>query len=188
MNAITETVSCNLDAALACARAGYRVLRVYGVNDDGTCRCRKGRECGTPGKHPVGTTGVHEATTDEATIRKWFADRPDYNVAIATGCESGLAVVDVDPRHGGKESLDELKGKLTEEQAQQLSSVIQFTGGGGQHLIFVTQVERYGTRLVSCRESTSEATADSSLSLPAFTPVDAVMSGSVIVGCQTRTR
>ena len=114
---VVTTCRSTLDAALAYARAGYRVLRVYGVNSNGTCRCRDGHKCSTPGKHPVGRTGVREASTDECTIRKWFAGRDDFNVGIATGIESGIVVIDVDPRHGGDQSLIELNCLLRTDGA-----------------------------------------------------------------------
>jgi hypothetical protein len=70
------------------------------------------------------------ASADE--IDAWFRRWPDANVGIVTGRESGLVVVDVDPRHGGLESLDGLESEygalpLTTEAA---------TGGGGRHLYF----------------------------------------------------
>jgi hypothetical protein len=42
------------------------------------------------------TNGCKDATTDEATIRRWWEAAPTANVAIATGSVSGLYVVDVD--------------------------------------------------------------------------------------------
>ncbi|MHB8954084.1 MAG: bifunctional DNA primase/polymerase [Pirellulaceae bacterium] len=136
MNDITETIPRNLETALRYARGGYAVLRVHGVYDDGTCRCRKGRECAAPGKHPVGRKGVNEATTDEAVIRRWFATQRDYNLAIATGNASGIVAVDVDPRNGGIQSLAQLKDKLAEDPHRSVLPAVQETGGGGKHLVF----------------------------------------------------
>jgi len=68
----------------------------------------------------------------EETLHDWFRRSPDYNVAIVTGALSGLVVVDVDPRHGGKESLRALErthGSLP-------ATVESITGGGGRHLYF----------------------------------------------------
>jgi hypothetical protein len=47
----------------------------------------------------------------EKTLREWFAKSPNYNVSIVTGALSGLVVLDVDPRHVGKESLGQLECK-----------------------------------------------------------------------------
>jgi len=50
------------------------------------------------GKRPLTDHGVKDATTDEATIRGWWARWPDANIGIATG--HGLVVIDVDRRRG----------------------------------------------------------------------------------------
>ena len=66
------------------------------------------------------------------TLHEWFSRSPDYNVAIVTGALSGLVVVDVDPRHGGKESLRELE----REHGALPETIESVTGGGGRHLYF----------------------------------------------------
>ena len=69
-----------LDAALTYAERGYPVF-----------------PCSPNSKVPFArTNGCKDATTDEATIRKWWESAPTANVAIATGSVSGLYVVDVD--------------------------------------------------------------------------------------------
>lgn len=68
----------------------------------------------------------------EKTLHDWFRRRPEYNVAIVTGALSGLVVMDVDPRHGGKESLR----KLEREHYQLPQSMESVTGGGGRHVYF----------------------------------------------------
>ena len=68
----------------------------------------------------------------EKTLHEWFQRSPDYNVAIVTGELSGLVVVDVDPRHGGKESLRELE----HEHGALPETVESMTGGGGRHVYF----------------------------------------------------
>ena len=68
----------------------------------------------------------------EKTLHDWFRHSPDYNVAIVTGALSGLVVMDVDPRHGGKESLRELE----KEHGPLPQTVESITGGGGRHVYF----------------------------------------------------
>ncbi|MDX1812449.1 MAG: bifunctional DNA primase/polymerase [Gammaproteobacteria bacterium] len=68
----------------------------------------------------------------EEEIRMWFAQWPDANIGIVTGVISGLVVLDVDPKHGGDESLM----KLVAEQKSLPDSVKVATGGGGMHVYF----------------------------------------------------
>jgi hypothetical protein len=69
---------------------------------------------------------------DAATLARWRRRWPDLNIGIVTGAVSGLVVLDLDPRHGGVESLaglERLHGALPE-------TVEAETGGGGRHLYF----------------------------------------------------
>ncbi len=68
----------------------------------------------------------------EKTLREWYSRSPGFNVAIVTGKLSGLVVVDVDPRHGGTESLAELE----DEHGPLPETMESITGGGGRHLYF----------------------------------------------------
>jgi putative DNA primase/helicase len=53
--------------------------------------------CRPAGKAPCTYSGFKDATTDPATIRRWWTKWvPGANVAIATGAISGIVVVDVD--------------------------------------------------------------------------------------------
>jgi replicative DNA helicase len=88
-----------LAAALGYAARGWRVFPVHTVDGYG-CSCGN-PECEPKnhGKHPVSRLvphGCHDATTEESTIRRWWAAMPEANVAIATGKESGLWVLDLD--------------------------------------------------------------------------------------------
>lgn len=72
----------------------------------------------------------HAATADE--LAAWFRRWPRANVAVVTGAISGIVVLDVDPPHGGTESLAEaeaLHGPLP-------ATLEARTGGGGRHLYF----------------------------------------------------
>ena len=69
---------------------------------------------------------------DAATLAQWFLRWPEANVGVVTGEISNLIVLDVDPKHGGDDSLAELErrfGKLPD-------TVEARTGGGGRHLYF----------------------------------------------------
>jgi putative DNA primase/helicase len=82
--------------------------------------------------------GVRDAMTDEAAIRAWWDQWPDANVGIATGRVSGLIVFDVDPRNGGDDSL----ARLEAEHGPLPDTVRSETGGGGEHVYFVTPATR----------------------------------------------
>jgi catechol 2,3-dioxygenase-like lactoylglutathione lyase family enzyme len=83
--------------------------------------CRPGR------KEPATAHGVLDATTDEATIRKWWARWPDANLALATG--RGLVVVDVDP--GAK-----WPSQSERESIRQLRPPLARTPRNGWHIYF----------------------------------------------------
>jgi hypothetical protein len=79
-----------------------------------------------------GGKGLLDATREAERIHRWWSNRRDANIGVATGTPSGFFVVDVDPRNGGDETLREL-----ERQHEQLpQTVIGLTGGGGRHLLF----------------------------------------------------
>jgi len=65
-------------------------------------------------------------------VRAWYAKWPQANLGIVTGAVSGLVVMDVDPKHGGAESLDELERR----HGPLPMTVEAVTGGGGRHLYF----------------------------------------------------
>ena len=47
----------------------------------------------------------NQATLDPTTIKSWWKRWPNANVAIATGGEARLLVVDIDPDAGGEAQL-----------------------------------------------------------------------------------
>jgi Bifunctional DNA primase/polymerase, N-terminal/AAA domain len=123
-----------LEAALDHVRRGFKVFPVFPVRH-GECACPRRAACEDAGKHPIGRFAPHgrnDATGDEATIRRWWTDWRDANIGIATGTESGVFVLDVDPRHGGDETLHRLElqhGMLPHSWEAK-------TGSGGRHVFF----------------------------------------------------
>jgi hypothetical protein len=80
------------------------------------------------GKVPRLAAWPTQATTDAATLRRWWQTWPTADLGIATG--DGLVVLDVDPRHGGDSSLADLErhhGRLPD-------TCRALTGGGGVHV------------------------------------------------------
>ena len=104
-----------IEAALWYARRGWHVLPLQ-----------------DKGKQPRIPEWTTQATVDENAIRAWWMKWPDANVGILTGEKSGLVVLDIDPRHGGDETLAEL-----EKQHGKLPDTVEaITGGGGRHILF----------------------------------------------------
>lgn len=105
-----------LDHALHYAARGWRVVPI------------------PPGhKHPAGITAWQtKATTDPERIRRHWAANPTHGVGIATGPESGLFVVDIDPADGGDDSLAVLEQRF----GPMPDTVEAVTGGDGRHIAF----------------------------------------------------
>ena len=116
-----------LEAALAYAKRRWHVFPLYEPTGS-SCACGDAC-CQQSGKHPRTPHGWLDATTDGAQIRAWWTRWPNANVGIATEA-SGLIVLDVDPRHGGDESMRALKAEQGARYARRLS------GGGGEHYYF----------------------------------------------------
>lgn len=113
-------MSC-LDHALGYAKHGIRVF-----------------PCRPNDKRPfAGTHGCLDATTNLDTIRKWWRDYPDANVAIATG--AGLVVLDIDTKGdaNGWESFD----KLLRTHGPHTATRWAQTPSGGAHFYFRVKCE-----------------------------------------------
>ncbi len=108
-----EVVNPLLEAALTYARMGLPVFP-----------CAPGR------KTPLTDNGFHDATTDEATIRKWWRTNPRANIGMPTGTASGTFVLDIDPRNGGEAGLNDLESRY----AKLPDTTEGLTAGGGRHL------------------------------------------------------
>ena len=119
-----------LETALVYASRGWPVFPVH-TPTGAECSCGK-PNCEHAGKHPRTKHGFHDATTDQTTIQRWWTRWPDANIGIATGAASGLVVLDVDPRHGGDETLADLERK----HGSLPNTVECLTGGGGRHIYF----------------------------------------------------
>lgn len=109
---------------------GFVPIPIHGVRY-GVCTCHLGDECTSAGKHPIPKrSAAIEAMDDQ--WENWINKYPDMNLGILTGSESGLFVLDVDPRHGGNESFDALVQSIGPFPA----TLVAQTGGGGRHYVF----------------------------------------------------
>lgn len=122
-----------LALALRYAALGWPVLPVHNAAG-GVCTCHKAAACGSPAKHPIALLvrhGVDDATTDGATIRRWWGRFPRANVGIAMGSASGLLALDVDAGTPGAERIAEMIATHGP-----LDTLTARTGGGGTHYLF----------------------------------------------------
>jgi putative DNA primase/helicase len=119
-----------LAAALVCAAHNLTVFPLWWPVH-GVCQCPAGRRCHSPGKHPLVTGWQRAAATDPATITRWWTKWPDANIALACG-PSGLLALDIDPRHGGDETLNDLVAAYGPLPL----TVEAISGGGGRHIFY----------------------------------------------------
>jgi hypothetical protein len=96
-----------LKAALFYARLGWQVIPLcwpIGKDAEGNDQCACHKNCGSnSGKRPIWELTPHgckNGTTDPETIKGWWGRFPDANIAIVTGKESGVVVVDIDGEKG----------------------------------------------------------------------------------------
>ena len=127
MNIQTES---RLDYALKYAQIGWPVLPLHWIAKQ-KCSCGK-PDCNSQGKHPLTKHGVKDASLDINIISAWFLKYPLANIGIATGKVSGVLALDIDPRHGGDDSLD----IIVKENGRVPDNVFAITGSKGKHYLF----------------------------------------------------
>lgn len=132
MTAPTTTANPRLASALFCARQGWHVFPIFEIGPDGQCACGAGQTDRSPGKHPRTDHGFYDATTDEGQIVMWWACWPDANIGVRTGRESGIVVLDEDPRNGG----DKTRAAWERQHGVLPPTVRAKTGGYGAHYFF----------------------------------------------------
>jgi hypothetical protein len=103
-------------AALALARHGLRV-----------------HPCRPDSKLPLLDDWPNRASLDPRTIESWWRRWPTANVAIATGGEMRLLVVDVDPDAGGEARM----AVLERENSAMPATAEVVTPRGGRHLYLI---------------------------------------------------
>src|SRR5262245_8080146 len=119
-------------AAQRYAEIGWPVFPLHTPtgDPDKPCSCHK-TDCQNVGKHPRVMNGVSDATTDHDTIAERWDIWEDANIGVEMGETAGCFTLDVDPRHGGDETLAEMErkhGKLPETRTQDT--------GNGAHMLF----------------------------------------------------
>ena len=136
----TDVATTNLEYALYYATLGCKVFPAHSISG-GQCTCGKS-DCTSPGKHPKTRNGLKDATTSNKSITQWWEKKPDANIAIRTGKESGLVVLDVDTKSNGFESLGSLQNNFDELP----KTLIAETGSKGNHIFFKHPGNKLKTR------------------------------------------
>jgi hypothetical protein len=126
------TKSPTYHAAIEQTELGRPVVAIWSVTKTGKCKCPKGANCSSPGKHPITRNGIKDATTDKEVIKDLWQKHPDANLAIVMGAKSGLVALDIDPRNGGTYSLENLE----DEYGPFPETLTAQTGGNGKHVFF----------------------------------------------------
>lgn len=112
------------DAALDVVSHGWVVIPVHAVDEKqaGRCTCRRAK-CPHPGKHPWEKSWQESRYISYQDCYAIWVDKyigshhlptllghdVDINVGILTGSPSRIAIIDIDPRNGGNETLAELE-------------------------------------------------------------------------------
>lgn len=79
---------------------GYKVFPVWSTDSRGVCRCklgRAGKDCGSPGKHPVFAEGFLAATDDITVARQWLRDPRHFNYGVVPPADGCIVDLDEDP-------------------------------------------------------------------------------------------
>lgn len=137
----------NKQKAIQYARAGFRLIPLWWIDENGSCACGDS-ECGNPasrnnpGKHPLQKLvrdGRDNSTNNVDIISSWWDKYPKANIGLDCS-RSGVIVVDVDMHQdkkgntvNGFETLEDLETTFKEKFDD---SVTAETGGGGLHIFY----------------------------------------------------
>ena len=115
------------------ARFGLAVVPIHSPNTEhrSGCDCRSD-DCTSPAKHPRTLHGLRDASLDAQEIENWWTMWPTANIAAPTGGMARYVVLDVDPGHGGDESLRNLEA----QHGVLPTTPTVRTGGAGYHYWF----------------------------------------------------
>jgi len=132
MSAVLNEQKTLVDYARQYIKAGWAVLPLHSIAN-GQCTCGK-KDCKAPGKHPrmvlpYFEKGVLDATTDLEAFAEAVDLFPHSNLGIRPPAD--VMVLDIDPRNGGDEELDELQGR----HGRLPDTAEQISGSGGRHIL-----------------------------------------------------
>lgn len=112
--------------------AGLRLIPLY-ASQGKKCSCDD-PDCAIPGKHPMRTGWQNQQIVDPQQI--YDAWRDAYGcTGLGWALDQDHIVIDVDPRNGGGESLDQLQIDLKIDLFDICKTIVK-TGGNGWHFYF----------------------------------------------------
>ena len=118
---------------------GWALIPLHDVAREGSaCSCGAGAypEHSSAGKHPRNSAWQRNGwVTDVGVLASVVRDRPGWNWGAVTGRASGIWVLDVDPEHGGTESLRELLAAAGLDSGVPVTRA-HATGSRGAHGVF----------------------------------------------------
>ena len=131
-SSITPTSSVEaIRAAQAIQARGWIPTPLHAIGPNGTCHCPLGANCRSAGKHNIAKDWQSDLTGVDR-FEEYGARRRSMNVGILTGKPSGFFVLDIDPEHGGFDSMR----KAVAEHGKMPTTYIVRTGSGGFHYYF----------------------------------------------------
>jgi len=114
-----------LTYAQSFAKGGFGIFPVWGA-PGGVCRCPRGKDCESPGKHPITRDGFKSATTDAAKIAAFMAAKSEPNYGMVP--PEHVIALDVDGE--GIERLAAL-----EREYGPLPETMQTITANGRHVL-----------------------------------------------------
>jgi hypothetical protein len=135
------------------ASLGWKIFPLWWTVRGGFCACPNGQAVNAKGgwacsrgKHPLVPNGVSQATDDAGQVAEWWGRWPWANIGLGAGA-NGLAIVDVDPKHGGDASWAALCQYAARHGVDLTSTLMARTGSGGLHAFYAAPV---GEHAASC--------------------------------------
>ena len=127
-----------LDAAIYYLRLGFTPIPLC-TPANGAAGCEQhGPLCSHPGKRPL-VKGWTTRVVTEDDLREWWRCWPKANIGAVMG--GGIVGIDIDPRNGGRETLQKLGLKRPD-------TVISITGGAGEHWFFRTNGQYIPSKVI----------------------------------------
>lgn len=112
------------------------ILPCHGISPDGSCTCKKGIRCPSPGKHPLVFRWQLAASCDKQTVLSWIGSgTKPVNLAIRTGMRNpnnGKYLVGTD--------LDLVDHPMKERLSRYSTTITQRSGSGGSHAFYWSEL------------------------------------------------